>query len=63
MRADDDPPVCHTLMLSRSRLLQFVQRQRASDGSGSCDTSRWALWPHLRHATKIVVVCLGMRRA
>jgi hypothetical protein len=43
MRAEEDPPVCHTLMLSRSRLLHFEQRQRASGGIGSWDTSRCAL--------------------
>ena len=63
MRADEDPPVCQTLMEPRSRLPHIEQRQRASGGSGNCDTSRCALWPHRRHSTKMVAVVFGMRQA
>jgi hypothetical protein len=62
IRADEEPPVCHTLMLARSRLLQFLHRQRASGGSGSV-TSRWALCPHRRHSMKMVDVFPAMNRA
>ena len=63
MRADEDPPVCHILMDSRSRLPQAEQRQRASGGNGSWLTSRCPLWPHRRHSMKTVAVCFGMRQA
>jgi hypothetical protein len=63
IRADDEPPVCHTLMASGARLLHREQRQRASAGSGSCVTSRCALCPHRRHSMKIVAVFLDMARA
>ena len=59
MRAEDELPVCQTLMLARSRLLQWRQRQWASAGRGS-STSRWALWPHRRHSMKSVVVGWAM---
>jgi hypothetical protein len=63
MRAEDEPPVCHTLMDLGSRLLQLEHRNRAPAGNGSCVTSRCALCPHLRHSMKIVAVDLGMARA
>jgi hypothetical protein len=42
-RADEDPPVCHILMVLASRFWQFEQRQRASGGSGRNATSRCPL--------------------
>jgi hypothetical protein len=63
MRADEEPPVCHILMDSRSRLPQAEQRQRASGGNGNSLTSRWPLWPHRRHSMKTVAVRFGIRKA
>ena len=43
MRAEEDPPVCQTLMDRESRFAHSEQRQRASAGSGQYATSRCPL--------------------
>jgi hypothetical protein len=40
MRAEEEPPVCHTLIDFESRFWQLEHRQRASGGNGRNATSR-----------------------
>jgi len=62
MRAEEEPPVCQTLMERESRFAQSEHRQRASAGSGQKVTSRCPLCPQRWHSTKTVTDPRAMRR-
>jgi len=54
MRAEEDPPVCQTLMDRESRFAHREHRQFASAGSGQKSTSRCPLCPQRWHSMNTV---------